>query len=613
MGERRTRRVGPPGRPRLVSSRRRAIVALVVFGGLGALLIGRREIFRTVVDVVSPGALSPRVRHSGPPRPPAAEALLLRQRQGMNALLDRTRGGRLLEPAAGRVVVAVDQALVQSLLSTYLPADHTLEAGWQVHLNDAQVTFEDGLALVRLVGRISPADAPPEELFADLEVWGDLSLAETQPRPDVLLCRVNLIAVEAKRVDVVVRVKEAESLVADVGRARLSDFAALAPAFEIPVRREHTVEIPGTPPGEEVRIAPVRIDVRLTLADMDAHRGRLWLAMDVELGSRAEMPVRPSAGSGVPRSWEPATDPSLPPEQRLARLRQEHEALHQRLEQQLAADTVLVEMSRVRGDLVALVPAPVAVQVAAEVVRRYLDRVELELEGLRFHKEAELHRETFLGRLHAGDWSLGARVHRVRGVLRAGTPKITLPGRNRVDVAVPVHIESGRGEATLDFAFDSKGLAGLVCRDFELSETVQGTVPRDVHTARGHFQVDIHEGNLVARPRFDRTYRIAVEPTSQAWEKARAALETQDKLFRCGLAMEPAAVLEQIRQIVAKGLRVRLPEKLFRPLSLPVQVSREVEVGDRHVRLEVADSSLDLGRERLTVAASVRATRAGTP
>jgi hypothetical protein len=572
------------------------------------LLWGRPEVMRPVVKLFSLEGLSPKVRHTGPQRPPAAEALLLRQRQGLLGLLDRTRNGRLLEPAARHVVMAVDEALVQSLLSAYLPADHVLEAGWAVRLAKAQVSFEDGLALVRLEGRITPAGAPTEDLFADLVVWGDLSIAETQPRPEALLCHVNLIAVEAKRVDVVVRVKEAESLVAEVGRARLSDFASLLPALEIPVRQEQVVEIPGTPPGEKVRIAPARVDVRLTLADMDAHRGRLWLAMDVGLGPQAAPPVPRPAG---PRhgAWEATPDPKLRPEERLARLEQEHASLRRRLEQQLAGDTVLTEMSRIRGDVVAIVPGPVAVQVAAEVARLYLDRVDLELEGLRFHKEAELHPETVLGRIHAGDWSLAARVHRVRGVLRAGPARITLPGGNRVDVAIPVHIEQGRGEATLDFAFDSKGIAKLVCRDFELSETIEGTIPHDIHIARGHFDVALRDGVLVARPRFDPTYRILMEPTAASWARARAALETQDKLFRCGLAMKPEAVEEQVRQIVAKGLPVRLPDKLFRPLSFPVQVSREVSVGGHRVTLALVQSSLSLGPERLTLGASLQAAR----
>ena len=522
MSERRTRRVGPPPRARLTGSTGRKIVAAAAIAALG-LLVARREVLRPLVELLSPD-LDPRTRPAGPPRPPAAEALLVRQRQGMLALLDRTRNGRLLEPGAGRAVVAVEQGLVQSLLSAYLPAEHVLEVGWHVQLNKAQVSFEDGLALVRLEGRITPTGVPPEELFADLVVWGDLSVAEVQTRPDVLLCHVNLIAVEAKRVDVVVRVKDAESLVAEVGRARLSDFAALLPAIEIPVRQEYAVEIPGTSPGEKVRIAPARIDVRLGLADVDAHLGRLWLTMEVAVGSQAPPLTRPRAAAHPP-AWEPTQDRSERPEDRLSRLQAEHEALHHQMEARLAEDDVLGEMTRVRGDVVAFVPAPAAVQVAAEVARRWLDRVDIELEGLRAHKEAELHPETFLGRIHAGNWSLAARIHRVRGVLRAGPPRITLPGGNRVDVTIPVHIENGRGEATLDFAFDSKGLASLFCRDFELSETVQGTVPHDVHEARGDFRLELRNGVLVARPRFDRRYRIAVEPTPESWEKARAALE----------------------------------------------------------------------------------------
>ena len=65
------------------------------------------------------------------------------------------------------------------------------------------VSFEDGFALVRLEGRASLVGRE-QDVFADVTVYGDLDVERTQQQADVLQARIRLLAVDARRVAVVV-------------------------------------------------------------------------------------------------------------------------------------------------------------------------------------------------------------------------------------------------------------------------------------------------------------------------------------------------------------------------------------------------------------------------
>ena len=101
------------------------------------------------------------------------------------------------------------------------------------------------------------------------------------PRSGVLRGAVKVIAVDARRVDVMgVRAIPAESLVEGLGRERLEAFSALASDIEIPVRLEQQVALPAVGPGE-VRIEAAVIPLRASVADVKAFRGKLWVSIDV--------------------------------------------------------------------------------------------------------------------------------------------------------------------------------------------------------------------------------------------------------------------------------------------------------------------------------------------
>jgi hypothetical protein len=235
----------------------------------------------------------------------------------------------------------------------------------------------------------------------------------------------------------------------------------------------------------------------------------------------------------------------------------------------------------------------------ADVVRRiagrYLDRVALQLDGLEVRKRGTIRRDTVLGNVKAGDWTAVIDFPRVRGVLRAGEPEVELPGGNRVSVKLPVHLERGLGTARIHFDFDSGGIAGLVCRDFEVAEQVKGRVLPKAYPVSGRFGLSAGPGVLVATPSFDDRFRIHPQLDAASWAAVERALEQQDTLGRCGLGLDPPVVLGQLKALVDAGFVVKLPKRLFRGVRLPTRLSPTVNVQGHDVEVELTQSRLEAG------------------
>src|SRR6185503_670487 len=98
--------------------------------------------------------------------------------------------------------------------------------------------------------------------------------------------RIDLLAVDARRVAVlgVPMSADAERVVEELGRERLESFAVLASGLEIPVQLDSAVRIPGVGPEGGVRIEEAKVPLRLTVSDVRALRGKLWVSIDAGRG-----------------------------------------------------------------------------------------------------------------------------------------------------------------------------------------------------------------------------------------------------------------------------------------------------------------------------------------
>jgi len=540
--------------------------------------------------------LHPLVRHlspQGPPPPSAQEALIRRQHEGLSALITRAEAGPIV-PAGQHALVGVDQKLVQSLLGALVPTDYVVSGRYRIRVERATVSFEDGFALVRLEGRASLVGRE-QDVFADVTVFGDLHVERTQQRADVLQTRIRLLAVDARRVTVVVESQRAQQLVEDLTRQRLEEFAAMASELEIPVRQGYSLEVPAAGPDGPVRIAAAAIPVQLTVLDVTAFAGRLWVTMAAAVGPGAVAPATPPHPPVPPSPLAPA---------QMARL---HREQHERLEGLLAHDPVMAEALRTPGDIVIAVRSEFARAVIRQVARSYFDRVVVDLRDLQVFRQGDIRRQTPVGRLRVGEWAVDMRVHRVQGVLRAGDPEVEFRGGERVHLAFPVHLEQGQGRATLDFAYDSKGLANLVCKDFQAEQTVQGDVIPEEYPVEGAFTLHTAPRTLTAKPTFPDEFRVKLDLDPGSWAAVRARLQQEDRLGRCGLALDTDKALADLRGLAGRGFDVRLPSQLFRTIALPAQAAQEVLVDGHPVAVRVSQNAVALGPTAVWYSARVEA------
>jgi hypothetical protein len=221
------------------------------------------------------------------PAPVTAEqAIVQRQREGLRGLLEAAEKGPLVP--FDRVLVVVDQALVQDLLSSAVPYERVISR-YRIRVTGATVRFDDGFALVKLDGRASVAGGPESAAFADVSVYGGLDLLELDPDSGLLRGAVKVIAVDARRVNVLGMgaPSDAEALIEQLGRERLEAFSGLASGVQIPVRLERAVTLPEVGPEGGVHITPARIPLQVSLKEVRALRGKLWVSIDASLGSEA--------------------------------------------------------------------------------------------------------------------------------------------------------------------------------------------------------------------------------------------------------------------------------------------------------------------------------------
>lgn len=220
-------------------------------------------------------------------RLPAEEAVRQRQHAALESLL--AEPGPLVP--FERVLVIVDQELVQHLLASAVPYEQVI-GRYRVRVTGASVRFEDGFALVRLDGRASVAEGPGAAAFADVSIYGGLDVVEIDPDAGLLRGAVTVIAVDVRRLAVLGlgAPEDAASMIEELGRERLEAFSVLASRLEIPVRLERAVTLPGVGPEGGVRIAPAEVPLELGLTQVRALRGKLWVSVHAAVGSAAGQP-----------------------------------------------------------------------------------------------------------------------------------------------------------------------------------------------------------------------------------------------------------------------------------------------------------------------------------
>jgi hypothetical protein len=261
-----------------------------------------------------------------------------------------------------------------------------------------------------------------------------------------------------------------------------------------------------------------------------------------------------------------------------------------------------------QSDVVVGLRSALVEDLVQEVARRYLDRVELDLD---LEREVEERRPvevtTPFGRVTAGEWRLHVIIHRVRGALRTRAPDVRPVEGNRLALRLPVVLEGAEGTATAHFEWKARFLGGFVCRDFDVTRRVRGRVMSDEYALDGQFELFAGPQAVLVRPVFPRRrFRLRVDLVEDSWTQVRRALEEQDEILKCGLAIEPDEILPKLRTLLLDGFDLPLPRSLFRAVDLPAGVRQSVSVEERQVDLSVRTEELRVSGQAVWYAVSVR-------
>ncbi|HEY7513606.1 MAG TPA: hypothetical protein VIC87_03980 [Vicinamibacteria bacterium] len=314
----------------------------------------------------------------------------------------------------------------------------------------------------------------------------------------------------------------------------------------------------------------------------------LGLALSVPLGSACRR--------------EPVSDPG-----RLAALRAEHEHLHQQLDVRVAGDPVVQEAQAGRaGGLILAVRAPVVQELLREAARVYFDRMTLDLGELEAKANGRIDRDTFLGRIKVGEWSVQIFIEELKVLLRAKPPRLDVVGPNELDLQVPVLAQEARGRFALRFSWDSASVANLVCRDFDLARELEGRTLRQEHTVGGTLRLSGGPDSVRFEPVIaNDVIRLKVDLTEASWGVVSQALETQDSLTRCGMFVDPQKIVERLKGLAAEGIRVKLPRVMFQGFRFPGTFEHTARIEGRDVEVGVRTQALVVTRRAMWSRASI--------
>jgi hypothetical protein len=280
----------------------------------------------------------------------------------------------------------------------------------------------------------------------------------------------------------------------------------------------------------------------------------------------------------------------------IATLEREREELRRRVDARLAADP------RLRG----MPESPVRVGVPTSLLRVFLeklasavvDQVRLVLTDIKAHKTGRLRKVVTLGH-----YDLDVTIERLEGRLRAGRPEVRFGG-NEVAVAMPVKIESGEGRATLHFVWDGKNVSDAVCGNLDVRQDVSGRVLPESFLLRGGLVLSATEQWIVASPRFPPTkVRLHIQPSAASWRAVASILD--EKKGACGFVLEKIDVLALLRDLVRKGIRVRLPTEKIPTLTIPIGIEPTIAMRGQPVTLAIRVGGLAITESDLWLGAFV--------
>jgi hypothetical protein len=228
----------------------------------------------------------------------AQRVALQREVDGLRETVARLERNETVLPL-DEVAVVVADTLIHDVIAAQLPFD--VDVGrYHVRLVEADVIFEES-EVVRLRGVLFARDNP--SLSAEVTAVGVLEKIQIDDTSSTLTAR---IAVEHIGIEKLAGLESilTEGALDELARSARVRIADQLPAIGIPIKVQHTIELPAIKLGP-IRLGAASMPLQASVSKVVAGRGRLWVAIRVspsEFGqSNTTAGGSPAAGVG-PRS-----------------------------------------------------------------------------------------------------------------------------------------------------------------------------------------------------------------------------------------------------------------------------------------------------------------------
>ena len=297
--------------------------------------------------------------------------------------------------------------------------------------------------------------------------------------------------------------------------------------------------------------------------------------------------------------------PATPPGSgRLAALTAERDRLQEDLRRAVIAggEPSLAE-APVAGLMIG-VPTTFTSSILEQAVTGLFGETTITLENIRVRKSGVVKANLLFTTRTVGEYTLDVRIDRVRGLLMPGAPAVAY-ARNEVQVALPVRLEEGEGQATVRFRWTSKGLAAsLVCGDVDVTRSIDAAVLPEDYQVQGAFAVSAAGETIELRPHFpDLAMRVAVDPSEEAWAVVDAVI--RDRPRGCEIALDQVDVKQRLAGMLGRGFDVKVPQSIFKPIRLPAGASQSVELPGLTLALRVKPVGVLVAHDRIWYGAEV--------
>jgi hypothetical protein len=96
---------------------------------------------------------------------------------------------------------------------------------------------------------------------------------------------------------------------------------------------------------------------------------------------------------------------------------------------------------------------------------------------------------------------------------------------------------------------------------------------------------------------------LFVDPSARSVAALDSLLKSRGGL--CGFAIDKSKASERIQALVGRGFNVKIPQRFFRPIRLPIAVETAVPLKDRRLALQVTPRQLTVQPSTIWIAADV--------